>query len=639
MRRFVTAGFLALFVALFAGCDDQATDTPTEPQFKPGNSKVSYDCESPYDLQYQLDALNEAAETIFMSRPTLKGVASNIDNTARKVCTDDPNLAAALEQYYELELLVNGQDLSKLNGGEVARQAFLDMAYSFATGADYNPGFSIPPEALGPDGAVWIVPAGEARELVVDKGDFALRIEEGTFPAGAGDVTIVAYRLPDVFTNGDYSFAPYAPLPEIWWVESSVQVIPLDEGGTGFEIWQCMLDDEFIDIAVIAHALDEGGVELLPRLTGPPPAGFTCDNADDYVAIALGPSAPGWLQLAGSIVQPVLRTLFPVKPLHAMYFKGTGLGGRGGSLSPFAPVIPVPAIDFDRSELNVDGFNYYHFTTTNWANFPDDLFVEETPGTECPSRTVVEFYDASDDSMIQSYDCLGSASDLESLSFEWAAGHIPPRDIYVELWDQLLDVRFRSNTVAIPLEFNTLTIAGTGSGTVTRPITGGFDIDCHFADGVADAGDDCAHTAEEWVLYGGFSVASDDGFAFTGWSGPCVGTGPCLVAMDADKTLTAEFSPESDGVVLNLTVPTRLTVEAASGEILYSCQGGLLGPNTCEHVFGDGDVVTLDAVDWPGIVSPLWLGVTCSEVDNYQQTCTFPMVGNQTVQLVPDTPM
>ena len=106
--------------------------------------------------------------------------------------------------------------------------------------------------------------------------------------------------------------------------------------------------------------------------------------------------------------------------------------------------------------------------------------------------------------------------------------------------------------------------------------------------------------------------------------------------MDADKTLTANFSPAA-GPVLNLTVPARLTVTVGSGEVSYSsCQGGL-DPNTCEYVFGDEDVVTLDAVDWPGISLPLWLGVTCSEGDNQQQTCTFPMVGNQTVQLVPDT--
>ena len=113
MRRFVTAGALALFVALFTGCDDQATDTPTEPEFGKKN-KVTYDCGDPIFLQDDLNALNAAAETIFMTRPNLKGALSNIDNLARKVCIADPNVGAALDQYYELEMLVNGQNPSKL---------------------------------------------------------------------------------------------------------------------------------------------------------------------------------------------------------------------------------------------------------------------------------------------------------------------------------------------------------------------------------------------------------------------------------------------------------------------------------------------------------------------------------------------
>jgi hypothetical protein len=332
-------------VALLVGCSDGPADATTEPHFKPGNNKVSYDCEE--GLQEQVDALVEAINTILMHRPTVNGALSNVDNMARKVCVEDPNYEAALEQYYEFELLVNGQALDKLVGGEVARQALLYMAHTFASGGDYNPGFSIPPEALGDFGAVWVVPAGVAEELVFETGEFALRVLEGTFPADAGDVTIVAYRLPDDYSGeGPYSFDPYDPLPEIWWVETSVQLVPLDAGGAGLEVWECLLDDEFIDSAVIAHATDEGGVELLPRLDGPPPAGFSCDDADDY-PVALGANAPGWLQLGGSVIQPVLSRLLSVRPLHAMYFKGTGLGGRAGAVSPFAPVIPGPDADGD----------------------------------------------------------------------------------------------------------------------------------------------------------------------------------------------------------------------------------------------------------------------------------------------------
>ncbi|MCL7970006.1 MAG: hypothetical protein M8867_10330, partial [marine benthic group bacterium] len=69
MRRLLSAGFLTLTLALFAGCSEQESQAPTEPQFKPGNNKVSYDCDA-YGLLEQLDAVNEATEAILMHRPT-----------------------------------------------------------------------------------------------------------------------------------------------------------------------------------------------------------------------------------------------------------------------------------------------------------------------------------------------------------------------------------------------------------------------------------------------------------------------------------------------------------------------------------------------------------------------------------------
>jgi hypothetical protein len=597
MRRFVTAGTLALVVALFAGCSDQEGQTPTEPQFKPGNNKVSYDCEAA-GLQEQLDALNEAVEAILMHRPTVKGALSNVDNMARKVCVEEPNYEAALEQYFEFEMLVNGQALDKLVGGEVARQALLDMAYTFASGEDYNPGFSIPPEALGDLGAVWVVPAGVAEELVVDDGDFALRVLEGTFPPDAGNVTIVAYRLPDDYAGeGDYSFAPYDPLPEIWWVETSVQLVPLAAGGDGLEVWECLLDDTFINSAVIAHALDEGGVELLPRLDGPPPAGFDCDNADDYPVI-IGANAPGWLKLAGSVVQPVLSRLVSVRPLHAMYFKGTGLGGRAGSVSPFAPVIPVPApaIEFDSRELNTEVSpgvfeNRYFFNTTNAASFPNELFAELTPGTECPSRTIVSVYDAANDALIASFDCWVSSS-LAAFSFSWPSFSNPPDDVYIELWDQLLDVTYRSNTVAIPIVFNTLTVAGAGTGSGYIPDWSPYFQNCRY-DGAQTTGD-CTGEWEEWVRVSGVTAIADEGSTFEGWSGACTGIAPCTVWMDAHKSLTATFTADEVPPAFSLSLNV-----AAGGTVSDSKGNGPCGPaETCDWgylLFDAGESLVLTA--------------------------------------------
>ena len=36
-----------------------------------------------------------------------------------------------------------------------------------------------------------------------------------------------------------------------------------------------------------------------------------------------------------------------------------------------------------------------------------------------------------------------------------------------------------------------------------------------------------------------------DGWAFTGWSGACSGTAECTVTMDAAKSVTATFQPQS----------------------------------------------------------------------------------------------
>ncbi len=631
MRRFVTAGILALFVALFTGCGEQPTETRTEPQFK----KVSNECVGP--LLTELNEIHAEIDDVFNGKQAKRGAHQIVDNIGRKVCEDPPNYDATpvmAEGFYQH---VMNEPVEEFIGGLPAAIELVQRVFAFALG---TPEFTLPPEAFEPDGAVGVL-SPETPDTVWTNNLEAAFIVDATSFVGTGPITVVLTRLTDPDPNvPGYPIPGYQAYPEAYDFSAN---FPLD--GTA-EVWMCVVLDAlpvpFANL-VIGHNDDGTGVLLTPPLYEDYDGQVIDCTGATYQPVVIGSAGtPAWLQLAGTILEPVVHRILDVKPLHAMYFAGKGLGGRTGSLSPFSPVdsesaVPEPVAAFDSSQLNVDGFNYYHFGITNWADYSDALFVEETPGTECPSRTVVEVYDASDDSLIQSLDCLGSASELAALWFEWAAGSNPPDSIYVELWDQMIDARYRSNTFAIPIVFNTLTIAGTGSGTVTRPITGGFAIDCHFTAGVADGGDDCTHTAEEWVMYGGFVIAADPGSAFTGWSGPCTGTGPCVVPMDADKTLTANFSPVA-GPVLNLTIPARLTVTVTSGGVVQDCLGGLFG-NTCEFGFGAGDVVILDAVDWPGTYLPRWLGPTCSEGNNYQQTCTFPMLGDQTVQLEFDIPV
>jgi hypothetical protein len=277
-----------------------------------------------------------------------------------------------------------------------------------------------------------------------------------------------------------------------------------------------------------------------------------------------------------------------------MYFKGTGLGGRAGSVSPFAPVIPVPApiIEFDRRELNNEVSpgefeNRYFFNTTNAGDFPNELFVELTPGVECPSRTIVSVYDAANDALIASFDCWGSSS-LAAFSFSWPSGSNPPDDVYIELWDQLLDVTYRSNTVAIPIVFNTLTVAGAGAG--SGFLNDGFYFNCSY-DGVSTTGD-CTGEWEEWVRVRGIVPTANAGSTFDGWSGDCAGA-ICDVDMDTDKNATMTFSLEATpAYTLSLNVGPNGTVTDSRGN-------GPCGPDaSCVYnyaSFGTTESLTLTA--------------------------------------------
>jgi hypothetical protein len=88
----------------------------------------------------------------------------------------------------------------------------------------------------------------------------------------------------------------------------------------------------------------------------------------------------------------------------------------------------------------------------------------------------------------------------------------------------------RSVTAVFTLSQYELTVStdGTGSGTVTSSPAG---IDC---------GSDCSEAYVEGTEVT-LTPAADIGSVFVGWSGACTGTGSCVVAMDAAKSVTATF--------------------------------------------------------------------------------------------------
>jgi len=396
MRRFVTAGCLALIVALFAGCSDQDKDSPTEPQFK----KVSYDC-SP-ELQPQKEALDGAVNLILMHRPSQKGALSNVDNMARKVCVADPNYDAALDQYYKFETLVEGQNVDKLVGGKAGRDALLAMAYVFATGGPYDPGFEIPPAALEPDGGLGVVTPGTPDTIWTNNDEAAFIVDPGSF-AGDAPVTIVMTRLadPQPATPGD-PIPGYQAYPEAYAFSASVQL----DGSA--EFWMCVVLDGLpvpFENLVIGHDLGSGNSELLtpPLYELVPGDLLDCTNAD-YQSSMASAGTPGWLQLAATLLEPITSQVRGVRPLNAMYFAGKGLGGRGTSFSGFAPVSqemevePTQAtIEFSQSlqlDASIPGYDLQN-SDFDWTLPVSETLVSVTgdgivTGEEAPTSTPVE---------------------------------------------------------------------------------------------------------------------------------------------------------------------------------------------------------------------------------------------------------
>ncbi len=122
MRRIITAGTLALFAALFTGCDQ--TETPTEPSFAKGGNKVTYECTDPVVLAQKAD-LEGTIEYQLENVKSQKGALNNVDNMARNIGKDPPDLAAARYTYFEFEIEINKQNVEKIVDGEAGRQLIL----------------------------------------------------------------------------------------------------------------------------------------------------------------------------------------------------------------------------------------------------------------------------------------------------------------------------------------------------------------------------------------------------------------------------------------------------------------------------------------------------------------------------------
>ncbi len=98
-------------------------------------------------------------------------------------------------------------------------------------------------------------------------------------------------------------------------------------------------------------------------------------------------------------------------------------------------------------------------------------------------------------------------------------------------------------TGVAPPQQHTLAVAGsgTGSGTVTSSPSG---ISCTITAGTPSGTCSASYAAGTSVT---LTATPAPGHTFTGWSGPCSGTGPCTVTMTQDRSVTAGFEPPPPG--------------------------------------------------------------------------------------------
>ena len=100
------------------------------------------------------------------------------------------------------------------------------------------------------------------------------------------------------------------------------------------------------------------------------------------------------------------------------------------------------------------------------------------------------------------------------------------------------------------------------------------------------------------------------GYTFTSWSGACTGTGACSVTMNADKTVTANFTP------INYTLTTAVSPAG----------GGTIDPAAGPHTYAYGTVVNVTATPATGYTFTSWSGA-CSGAG----ACSVTMDADKTV--------
>lgn len=114
------------------------------------------------------------------------------------------------------------------------------------------------------------------------------------------------------------------------------------------------------------------------------------------------------------------------------------------------------------------------------------------------------------------------------------------------------------------------------------------------------------------------------GYTFAGWSGGgCSGLGNCLLQMDSDKSVTANFVLTSSLPVLSVTI-----VGPGAGSVTSSPSGINCTSGTCTARYPNGTAVTLTASPIGSSTFGSW-GGSCAGIPG--NSCTLSMNGDLTV--------
>ena len=146
-----------------------------------------------------------------------------------------------------------------------------------------------------------------------------------------------------------------------------------------------------------------------------------------------------------------------------------------------------------------------------------------------------------------------------------------------------------------------VTLDGSGTGTVTSGPPG---IDC---------GSTCSTQFDEGTEVK-LTAAADFGSVFTGWTGACVGTGPCTVTLAADTSVTATFDAGSPDNHAPYAVDDLGSARGAATTI----------PVLTNDTDVDGDDLTVIAGTQPDFGSVDCAGSGCTYAPPTDYTGTYP---------------